>query len=194
MDTQPQSDVMRWRKAERQRLIEERLAIDAGQRRYYADRISAALNEAIGDISGRTVSLYWPIRGEADLRPWVEQVRARGGICALPVAIKVGMPLTFRAWYPDTPLERGLWNIPTPVDSTKVTPDVVIAPVVGFDRECYRLGYGGGFFDRTLAAMHRARIIGVGYGCAEISTIRPQAHDIRMDMIVTERGTLRPTL
>jgi 5-formyltetrahydrofolate cyclo-ligase len=70
-----------------------------------------------------------------------------------------------------------------------VTPDIVIAPVVGFDRACYRLGYGGGFFDRTLAAFsRRPRIIGVGYAPQEIGTIYPQAHDVPMDMIVTEAG------
>ena len=71
--------------------------------------------------------------------------------------------------------------------------DVVIAPVVGFDRACYRLGYGGGFFDRTLAAMpRRPRVFGVGYACAELATIYPQPHDIGMDAIVTERQTIVP--
>lgn len=72
-------------------------------------------------------------------------------------------------------------------------PDVVIAPVVGYDPACYRLGYGGGFFDRTLASLPaRPRVIGVGYGAARVPTIYPQMHDIPMDLIVTEAGTVRP--
>jgi 5-formyltetrahydrofolate cyclo-ligase len=184
-------DIAAWRKAERERLIGMRLAIDAATRHQFSVRIAATLDKLAGDISGRIVSLYWPIRGEADLRPWAERIRARGGFCALPVVVAKRTPLVFRAWDADTRLERGVWNIPVPAEGNAVTPDIVIAPVVGYDRACYRLGYGGGFFDRTLAAMPiRPRVIGVGYGCAEIATIQPQPHDIRMDMIVTEQGEL----
>jgi 5-formyltetrahydrofolate cyclo-ligase len=82
-----------------------------------------------------------------------------------------------------------VWNIPVPAEGEGIVPDVVIAPIVGFDRACYRLGYGGGFFDRTLAALPvRPRVFGVGYAYAEMETILPQSHDIAMDAIVTERG------
>jgi 5,10-methenyltetrahydrofolate synthetase len=83
-------------------------------------------------------------------------------------------------------MARGLWKIPVPADGAALIPTVVIAPVVGFDAECYRLGYGGGFFDRTLAAMAaKPLVIGLGYPCASIPTIYPQSHDIPMDWIVS---------
>ena len=102
-------------------------------------------------------------------------------------------PLIFRRWRRGEPLEPGVWKIPVPSEGPIVTPDIVIAPVVGFDPACYRLGYGGGFFDRTLAAFaRRPRFVGVGYAQQAIRTIYPQAHDVAMDMIVTEPGIVTP--
>jgi 5-formyltetrahydrofolate cyclo-ligase len=188
-DAQQRTDVERWRRAERERLIAARLAIPGDERRASSRRIVERLDAALGDIAGRIVSAYWPIRGEPDLRLWIEGLAERGGASALPVVVKRHAPLTFRRWRRGEALEPGVWNIPVPSDGAIVTPDIVIAPVVGFDPACCRLGYGGGFFDRTLAALPRLpRIIGVGYARQEIRTIYPQAHDVPMDMIVTEAG------
>ena len=185
------TEIAAWRKAERQRLLEARSAIPFEERHAYTERIAAGLDRAVGEISGRTVSAYSPIRSEPDLRPWLARIFARGGVCALPVVVEPRRPLIFRAWQPGARMERGFWNIPVPADGKEVVPDIVIAPVVGFDRNNYRLGYGGGFFDRTLAAMTpKPRIIGVGYAQAEIPTIHPQPHDIALDIIVTERGVI----
>jgi 5-formyltetrahydrofolate cyclo-ligase len=188
-DAQQRTDVVRWRKAERERLIAARLAIPGDERRAYSQRIAERLDAALGDIAGRIVSAYWPIRGEPDLRLWMESLAERGGTSALPVVVQRHAPLTFRRWLRGETLEPGVWSIPVPSNGAVVTPDIVIAPVVGFDPACYRLGYGGGFFDRTLAAFPRLpRIVGVGYTRQEIRTIYPQAHDVPMDMIVTEAG------
>jgi 5-formyltetrahydrofolate cyclo-ligase len=185
------TDVKRWRQAQRERLIQERLAISADERRKHAAQITARLDEVVGQITGRTVSAYCPLRGEPDLRPWMERVIARGGVCALPVVIVRNAPLIFRVWKRGARMERGFWNIPVPADGAEVMPKIVIAPVVGFDPDCYRLGYGGGYFDRTLMAMPAGtRVIGVGYAQAAIPTIHPQPHDIPMNLIVTEKGTL----
>jgi 5,10-methenyltetrahydrofolate synthetase len=192
-DPQQKADVMRWRKAERERLIAERLAIGAEERRSHAGRIAAGLDAALGDLAGRIVSAYWPFRGEPDLRSWMGSVSERGGVCALPMVIERHAPLAFRAWRPGDRLQPGVWNIPVPSDGPEIMPDIVIAPLVGFDDACYRLGYGGGFFDRTLAALpRRPRIVGVGYAQAAIRTIYPQPHDVPMDVIVTERGIVAP--
>jgi len=181
------SDVADWRKAERARLIGERLASSIAERQASSDRIAAGLDRAIDRMSGRIVSVYWPFRGEPDLRNWMTRVIDRGGRIALPVVIKKGWPLEFRIWEPGDPLERGVWNILVPSRGPSVQPHVVIAPVVGFDEAKYRLGYGGGFFDRTLAAMpRRPFVVGVGYARSRISTIHPQPHDIPMDVIVTD--------
>jgi 5,10-methenyltetrahydrofolate synthetase len=181
------ADIRRWRKAERERLIEARLAIPAKTRAEMAGRIAQGLEAAIGDVKGRMISLYWPFRGEPDLRPWIVSVVERGGRIALPVVIEKGRPLLFRAYRPGDPLEKGVWNIPVPAAGPEVVPGVVIAPLVGFDPQNYRLGYGGGFFDRTLAALPaKPLVIGVGYAMQAIPTIYAQPHDIAMDRIVTE--------
>jgi 5-formyltetrahydrofolate cyclo-ligase len=180
------SDLSRWRKAERERLIGERLAIAADTRQAMSERIAVLLSETIGDLEGRMVSLYWPFRGEPDLRPWIKTVIAGGGRIALPVVIEKAHPLVFRAYAPGDPLEKGVWNIPVPAAGPPVIPDIVIAPLVGFDPQNYRLGYGGGFFDRTLASLPaKPLVIGVGYAMQAIPTIRPQPYDIPMDRIVT---------
>ncbi|MBZ9799053.1 MULTISPECIES: 5-formyltetrahydrofolate cyclo-ligase [unclassified Mesorhizobium] len=187
IQSEDRSDVACWRKAERQRLIEERLAVDVEERKARSEKIASSLDRTIGKTSGRIISTYWPFRGEPDLRNWAIRVIERGGRIALPVVIKKGWPLEFRVWAPGDPLERGVWNILVPSRGPSVQPNVVIAPVVGFDEARYRLGYGGGFFDRTLAAMpNKPFVVGVGYGHAKIRTIYPQPHDIPMDTIVTD--------
>lgn len=182
--------VMRWRKAERERLIAARLAAAVADRRRWSGGIGKHLEEAIGEVSGLVVSAYSPFRGEPLLRDLMKRIIERGARTALPVVLARGRPLAFRVWAPGDPTRRGLWNIPEPSESAEVvTPDIVIAPVVGFDRAGFRLGYGGGFYDRTLAALaKRPRVFGIGYAHAAIETIYPQPHDIPMDTIVTENG------
>lgn len=185
-------EVKRWRKAERPRHIEARLGVAVDARLAMAARIAEGLDQVVGNATGKMVSLYWPFRGEPDLRPWLASLRDRGGKSALPIAIELGRPLIFKTYAPGDKLERGVWNIPIPAAGREVTPDIVIAPLVGFDAAGYRLGYGGGFFDRTLAALpKKALVIGVGYEIARIPTIYPQPHDIPMDRIVTEAGIIR---
>lgn len=184
------SDVASWRRAERRRHLRQRRQLDADLRMRYSATIGSNLEKAIGDFAGLTVSCYWPIRAEPDLRPFMDRVVQLGGTCALPVVIERGRPLVFRCWQRGERLERGFWNIPVPASGDTLIPDVVIAPVVAFDAAHFRLGYGGGYFDRTLAEITRdRRIFGVGYSTAEIVTIFPQPHDIPMDAIVTESGT-----
>ncbi|MER9422537.1 5-formyltetrahydrofolate cyclo-ligase [Mesorhizobium sp. M0317] len=181
------TDVRRWRKAERERLIAARLAVSADARLAMSRAIAEGLDAAIGDIAGRMVSLYWPFRGEPDLRPWMASINQRGGRTALPIVIEKGQPLIFRAYVPGDRLEKGIWNIPIPAEGEPVLPDIVISPIVGIDPRNYRLGYGGGFFDRTLADMpFKPLVIGVGYELQRIATIYPQPHDIPMDRLVTE--------
>ena len=178
--------VREWRKGERERLIAARLAIPAERRAAMAQEIASRLDAMIGDLAGRMVSLYWPFRGEPDLRPWLASINERGGRTALPIVVEKAKPLVFRAYRPGERLEKGVWNIPVPVDGEIVIPDVTIAPLVGFDGQNYRLGYGGGFFDRTLASLpKKPLVVGVGYEMQGIATIHPQPHDIPMDRIVT---------
>ncbi len=132
------------------------------------------------------MSVYWPIRAEPDLRAWMASLPANGIRVALPVALALGQALLFREWRPHARLARCLGKIPYPADGAEVVPNAVIEPLVGFDAAGYRLGYGGGFFDRTLAALKpRPLAIGVGYPLAALDTIFPQPHDLPMDWIVT---------
>jgi 5,10-methenyltetrahydrofolate synthetase len=185
-DAQQTRDVACWRKAERERLIASRLTLSAEYRTAQALAIADDLDRLIPFASGETISMYWPIRAEPDLRHWMRTKWEQGVRIALPVAVALGQPLVFREWRPSGPLARGLWKIPYPADGTEVVPTTLLAPVVGFDAACYRLGYGGGFFDRTLARMAgKPLVIGIGYVGAEIRTIFPQPHDIPMNWIVT---------
>jgi 5-formyltetrahydrofolate cyclo-ligase len=179
-------DVARWRKAERQRLIAARLALPPTEREEHARQIARDLDRLVPRAHDAIVSLYWPFRGEPDLRSWMAAACAAGMGVALPVVVAKGQPLVFREWTPGARLEHGVWNIPYPANGAVVTPTVVIAPLVGFDLAGYRLGYGGGFFDRTLAAMEpKPLIVGVGHPVQKIPTIYPQPHDIPMNWIVT---------
>jgi len=138
-------EVSQWRVAERKRLIDQRLAMSADERTARTRTIAEGLDRLIGAPQGRIVSLYWPFRGEPDLRQWSEKVIAAGARIALPVVIAKAQPLEFRLWAPGEPLERGVWNILVPSGGRVVEPDIVGSPVVGFDSANYRLGYGGGF-------------------------------------------------
>ena len=180
-------DVERWRKSERERLIANRMALSPDDRQARSLRITERLDLKIGKLAGRIVGTYWPFRAEPDLRNWGISVIERGGRLALPVVIRKGWPLEYRIWGPGDPLERGVWGILVPSRGPAVRPDIVIAPVVGFDDAGYRLGYGGGFFDRTLAALPRKPLtIGIGFAESRIATIYPHPHDIPMDAIVAE--------
>ncbi len=183
--------VARWRKAERERLIAARQALPGDLRAAQTAAMMNDLDRLIPVGPETIVSVYWPIRAEPDLRPWMRARWERGTRVALPVALKLGRPLEFREWSPGAVMARGLWQIPIPADGAVVVPTVVIAPLVGFDAGCYRLGYGGGFFDRTLAAIAvKPLVIGVGFASTSIPTIVPQPHDIPMDWIVT--GAMPP--
>ena len=181
------ANILRWHKVERRRLLDARLAIGAEARKAKSDRIAARLDQAIGKVSGRIISCYWPIRGEPDLRNWATSIIARGGRIALPVVIKKGWPLEFRIWSPGDRLDRGIWNTIVPAGGPAVQPNVVVAPIIGFDEENYRLSYAGSVFDKTLAAMKtRPIVIGVGFAESRIPTIHPLPHNIPMDIIITE--------
>lgn len=188
-------DVARWRKAERIRLRAERDALSVAERQAAGVAIAAHLHRLIEDrfngARGMTLSAYWPIKGEPDLRPLLARLHHEAVTVALPIVETKAAPLVFRRWTPETRMVRGDWNIPVPPpDAPVLTPDIALAPVVGWTLDGYRLGYGGGYFDRTLAALApRPFTIGIGLDSARLETIFPQPHDIPLDAILTEAGT-----
>jgi 5,10-methenyltetrahydrofolate synthetase len=186
VDPQQAKDVARWRKAERARLIAARMAVPADARARVAEVVMARLDEEVAPGPGTVVSLYWPFRGELDLRGWMARAVGRGARVALPTVAAMRQPLVFREWLPGCAMRRGVWNIPEPAEGEVLTPDVVIAPLVGFDPAGFRLGYGGGFYDRTLAALSpKPKALGVGHPVAALATIFPQPHDVPMDVVLT---------
>lgn len=186
-------DIKRWRREMRARLIEDRMALPQDVRAKKSTALVSILSEIIDARHGMIVSLYWPFRGEPDLRPLAAVIERGGGRAALPVVETPKAPLIFRPWTQGASMTRGIWNIPVPDTLEQVLPDLLIAPLVGYDPQNYRLGYGGGYFDRTLAALSpRPFVIGVGLQASRIDSIRPQPHDIRLDAIVTEQGLQWP--
>jgi 5-formyltetrahydrofolate cyclo-ligase len=178
-------EIRAWRKTERARLIGERMLL----RREARARCDAALTAALGGLvpRGGIVGFYWPIRGEYDARKFVTALLDDGARLALPVVVQKAAPVVFREWRPGAPMVPGVWNIPVPAEDIQVVPETLLIPLVGFDERRYRLGYGGGYYDRTLAAMTRKPLaIGIGYEFSRLETIYPRPHDIPMSLIVTE--------
>jgi 5,10-methenyltetrahydrofolate synthetase len=185
-------EVKAWRKSLRTLLIEARNALDANTLTRFRATIDRHLARGFPGLARGCLAFCWPYKGEYDARFLARAMRAGGTVTALPVVVAPKTPLAFREWHPGVRLESGVLGIPYPVGSREVAPDSVIVPLVGFDDAGYRLGYGGGYFDRTLAALERKPVvIGVAYESAHLDTIHPQSHDIPMDWIVTERGIYR---
>lgn len=181
-----------WRKAERGRLIAARLAIPPDTLESWRERMDRTLERSFPGLARRRLAFCWPIKGEYDARHLARTLRERGALTALPVVVAPKTPLVFREWHPGIALAKGPLDIPYPANSQELTPDAVLLPMNGWDRQGYRLGYGGGFFDRTLAAAaKRPLVIGVSYELAKLDTIHPQPWDIPMDYVVTERGVYR---
>jgi 5-formyltetrahydrofolate cyclo-ligase len=167
--------------------LARRAAARPAERRLWGDEIEATLRALLLERPVMTLGVYWPFQAEFDPRALIDWVIARGFAVALPAVVDKKGPLEYRAWRPGEALVDGVWDIPIPEAREVVVPEAVLAPLVGFDRQCYRLGYGGGYFDRTLAAFStRPLAIGVGYEVSQIESILPQSFDIPMDVIVTE--------
>jgi 5-formyltetrahydrofolate cyclo-ligase len=184
--------VKAWRREERKRLLALRTSVPPARRREWGRAIETGLRAILAERPPITLGVYWPFQAEFDPRPLIDWLIERGSAVALPAVVDKKGPLEYRAWRPGDPLVDGVWNIPVPEQRDIVVPQAVLAPLVGFDAACYRLGYGGGYFDRTLAALEpRPLAIGVGFELSRLDTIHPQYFDIRMDWIVTEAGGRR---
>jgi 5-formyltetrahydrofolate cyclo-ligase len=180
-------EIKAWRTLRRRERIMQRLGRDPSERRrlgrIIVDRLVACLDRSSYPVLG----IYSPIRGEVDVREIAHRHIAAGGQVALPVVVKKAAPVEFWRWSPGMRMQRGLWNIPIPREREVVTPEALLVPMVGFDRARYRLGYGGGYYDRTLAAaVPRPHTIGVAYADSSLATIHPQSHDIPLNLIVTD--------
>ena len=149
---------------------------------------------AIVTPPGCVVSGYWPMDGELDVRPLLEALHRRGHGCALPVVVGQGRPLAFRAWAPGQRLAAAGFGISEPTeDAPEVTPGLVLAPLLAFDGRGRRLGQGGGYYDRTLAALRAGGpvlAVGVGFAAQQIARVPTGPSDQRLDWVVTERAAM----
>jgi 5-formyltetrahydrofolate cyclo-ligase len=136
------------------------------------------------------VSGYWPIGDEIDIRPLLTALHEAGHTVALPVTPRIGLPLTFRAWRPGAAMIAERFGTMRP-DGAEVVPDVLLVPLLAFDRRGYRLGYGGGYYDRTLAGLPGARAIGCAHAVQELDEVPAGPYDARLHAVATERGVIR---
>ena len=180
-----------WRRVLRQEMIARRAALEDACHAELSAKIAAHVLAVFPPP--RVAAFCWPIKHEPDVRAVLANWTTRGVVAALPVVVAEDAPLAFRAWDATTRLLPDRYGIPTPADGDWVTPDLILLPLNGFDGAGYRLGYGGGYFDRTLAACSpRPLAVGVGFEINRLDSIRPEAHDQRLDWIVTEAGVFRP--
>lgn len=182
---------LRERARDRRRLAAREAGPGAG--RLIAD-FAMALLPTIALPPRPVVAGYWPAGSEADVRPLLERASGAGLRCALPVVESRSTPLSFRAWRPGAELVDGALGTRQPDDGCEtVRPDVVLTPLLAFDAAGYRLGLGGGYYDRTLAALRaagRVAVIGIGFAGQRMDAVPREDHDQRLDWIVTEAGVL----
>jgi len=142
---------------------------------------------------GAVVAGFWPIAREIDIRPLLLALHDRSHPIALPVTPKRGQPLVFRRWRPGDHLARGPVGTSQPgLDAEPLTPDYLLVPLLAFDRRGNRLGYGAGYYDRTLASLPGATAVGVAYACQELDEVPAGPEDVALSAIATEAGLIRP--
>lgn len=178
------------RAALRREKIAARLALPLAEQRRLSALLEAHLEAALASRAPALLAFCWPIRNEFDARALVGRLLARGWRACMPTVAEVGARLRFRPWTPATAMGLDPYGIPVPAAAAESPPpDLILLPLVAFDAAGYRLGYGGGYFDRTLAALSpRPATCGVGFELARTENLHPLPHDIPLDAIVTETG------
>lgn len=185
----PEDDIVARRRALRNRALTAREALTVTAREALTRRLEAHLHTVLAQLAPVTLGFCWPFRAEPDLRAfvthWLAADSARKAV--LPVVLDREAPLVFRPWLPGMVLVPDRHGIPHPEAGPELQPDVVLVPLNAFDGAGFRLGYGGGYFDRTLAALP-TRAVGVGFEVGRADSVLPQPHDRAMEWIVTEAG------
>ncbi|MCP5081571.1 MAG: 5-formyltetrahydrofolate cyclo-ligase [Alphaproteobacteria bacterium] len=148
----------------------------------------------LGDVGPAVVSGFYPYMSEIDLLGLMSRLDGEGRKTCLPIVLKAGQPLLFKAWAPGEATEPGAWDIPIPVGSAQtVEPDIMLVPLLSFDRAGYRLGYGGGFYDRTIEMFREKKqitAVGVAFAAQEVGEVVRGMHDQPLDWVLTETGPI----
>jgi 5-formyltetrahydrofolate cyclo-ligase len=177
----------------RRTAFQRRAELAAGEAPASAGRAAAQqILKTIAIPSGARAAAYWPMGHELDPRPLIERLHAAGCAIGLPVIVSKGQPLVFRRWTPETRFVPGGFKTEVPEPGNpEILPEILIVPLLAFDRQGYRLGYGGGFYDRTLAklrALHPVTAIGFAYAGQEVDAVPRADYDQRLDWLATERS------
>jgi len=180
-------EIRDWRKRTRDALIASRMALSVKVRLEKGEQAKQKMLATVDFKQYPVLGIYWSMRGEIDVRDIARRHIEAGGVVGLPVVVEKAAPVEFWKWQPGMGMRRGVWNIPIPVKREVVVPDALVVPLVGYDSGKYRLGYGGGYYDRTIASLGRRPFcVGLGFAQAELPSIFPQPHDIPMNLIVTD--------
>jgi 5,10-methenyltetrahydrofolate synthetase len=167
-------------------LLRQRHALTPMQRAHHDAALGQRLLHWCAQHPIDCLGVYWPIRGEPDLGKTYAELARHGLRLALPVVVGRDAPLAFAGWVPGDTLEEGALKVPVPKTPHRlISPDALLIPCVGFNTARVRLGYGGGFYDRTLARTPRPLAIGVAYQCT-LAEFEADAHDIALDAVLTE--------
>ena len=181
----PESDIAALKRAARETVIARRASCDPN----LGLRLTRHVLATLPPPPGATVSGFWPMGAEIDIRPLLWALHARGHPILLPETTKRGNPLIFRHWHPGMAMLAERFGTVRPTGAID-TPDWLFIPLLAFDRTGRRLGYGGGFYDRTLATLPNARAIGCAFAIQELDEVPATDHDARLDAIATERGVI----
>ena len=174
----------------RRSLLATRYALDTDTRIQWDEAIGRRVHAWLTAHPAQVLGVYWPIQGEPDLRSVYVDLARRGISLALPVVSSKNAPLKFAAWAPDDPLMKDACGVLVPARwSEPVRPNTLLIPCVGFNAQRIRLGYGAGYYDRTLATTPRPATIGIAYTCAR-AAFDGAPHDIALDTIITEAALI----
>jgi 5,10-methenyltetrahydrofolate synthetase len=178
------------KKALRKRLVEERLALT--DRDVRCDLLQRVMRIWLVNRPDHVIGAYWPIKGEFDPLPALHRWKEDGELLDEPQPRRIGLPvvdklhgtLTFHAWFPGCPMEEDAYGIPKPKGTEVIVPTLLFVPCVGYGIGGFRLGYGGGFYDRTLATLQpRPYTVGLGFTQGFLDELEPEAHDMPLDAI-----------
>ncbi len=187
------------KRALRQRLVQERLDLPDRQQR--SDLLQRVMRIWLVGRPDLVIGAYWPIKGEFDPLPALHRWKEDGELQNEPQPRRIGLPvvdklhgtLKFHAWFPGCPMEEDAYGIPKPKDTEVIVPTLLFVPCVGYGTGGYRLGYGGGFYDRTLAELQpRPFTVGLGFTNAFVSDLEPEPHDVPLEAILNDNGVVWP--
>jgi 5,10-methenyltetrahydrofolate synthetase len=183
----------------RQQLIADRLAMP--DRAVRATMLQQVMRIWLVGRTDTVIGAYWPIKGEFDPLPALHRWKEDGELLDEPLRRRIGLPvidkltktLTFHVWYPGCPMEEDAYGIPKPKDTDVIQPTLLFVPCVGYGPGGYRLGYGGGFYDRTLATLQpKPFTVGLGFTQGFVDDLEPEPHDIPLNAILNDHGVVWP--